>query len=206
MDKQQYLDQISTKRTVGGRQGSKLDAVMHSKFTWIVLGAVVLLIGIMAVGTSLGGGKAPVQDQLAELILRIDVVKAAVDTYQPNLKNSALRNDSASLSSVLGNSSSELTNYATQAYNYKQKDVKANILNLVAEEQQALEDALFKAKITGSLDRVYAFKIAYEISLIVNSEVKLLDANTNETLDSYLNSSYNSLTKLYPKFDEFTEG
>ena len=207
MDRQQYLNQISNKnKSAVGRSSSKLDAVMHSKFTWIILGAVVLLVIIMMIGAGLGNGKTPVADQLTELILRVNYVKEEVDAYKSNVKNSALRGQATTLSGVLGNSSTELTKYASAKYGFDAKKVNENIQTEIAEQQEELDKALFEAKITGRLDKVFANKISYEMSLIINAEKVLLDTKPDDTLDKSLNSSYSSLTMLYPKFDEFTEG
>ena len=161
----------------------------------------------MGAGSAISGNRVPTSDRIYELLLRVDTVKEAVDTYQPSIKSSELRGYSASLSSILSNTSRDLTSYVTAAYNYKKvDDIKPSIQSKVATEQEELNDALQTAKITATLDRVFAHKVAYEISLITNSEEAILATHPDETLDKSLNTSYNSLTKLYPEFDNFTEG
>ena len=47
--------------------------------------------------------------------------------------------------------------------------------------------------------------MAYEISLMANSEAQLLKSTNNDTLKEMLTTSYNSLDNLYDKFNDFSE-
>lgn len=204
MDKQEYLNQISAQHQPAPKN-NLFQKILHSKFLWIGLGCVAALIVIMLIGSALSSGKVSVKDRLSELILHINNVNATISEYQPNIKSSDLRSYSASLSSILSNTSSDLTTYATEKYNFKEKNIDKQI---VADETNAnteLNQELFEAKINGILDRIYAHKMAYEINLITVNEQQILSASSNEDLASILTSSYDSLMNLEPKFDQFSE-
>ena len=47
--------------------------------------------------------------------------------------------------------------------------------------------------------------MAYEITLLLSEEKKLIEVSKNEALDEALTTSYKSLENLYPKFNEFSE-
>ena len=64
---------------------------------------------------------------------------------------------------------------------------------------------MFEAKINGILDRIYAHKMAYEISLITTREAQIMKSINNDTLNEILTTSYNSLETLYDKFNNFSE-
>ena len=62
-----------------------------------------------------------------------------------------------------------------------------------------------KTKINGILDRVFAHKMAYEITMILSEESKLIDATKNEAFKEDLKENHNSLENLYDKFNDFSE-
>jgi len=128
-----------------------------------------------------------------------------IQEYQPNVKSSELRSYSASLYSILSNTDNGLTEYLDQRYNIKDKDIKSNIVEEATLEKDGLTADLFEAKINGVLDRIYAHKMAYEISLITAEEASLVKITKNEDYKAILTDSYNSLTTLYEKFNNFSE-
>lgn len=202
MDKQEYLNQISAHQTPAKK--SPLDGLLHSKFLWIGLVAVVLLVIIMGVGTAINSNKPSGKENLYQLILHINNTSAVISEYQTYVKSSDLRSYSASLGSVLSNTNRDLTNYATTAYNYKEKDIPKTTVADETTAQTELKDELFEAKINGILDRIYAHKMAYEISLIMSLEQQVAKLIKNSDLQATLSSSYDSLSNLYHNFDDFT--
>ena len=68
-----------------------------------------------------------------------------------------------------------------------------------------MESELFEAKINGILDRIYAHKMAYEVSMFLSEESDLMNLTKNEALKEALSSSYNSLENLYNSFNDFSE-
>ena len=72
-------------------------------------------------------------------------------------------------------------------------------------EKDGLSEELFEAKINGILDRIYAHKMAYEISLITARESQIIKSVNNDVLKEALVKSYDSLGVLYDKFNDFSE-
>lgn len=203
MDRQEYLNQISMKNQPVKK--SKLSGIFGSKFFWVGVIGVAVFVFIMILGGILGSARGSDKDRLFALILHIDNTSEIIGEYQPNVKSSDLRSYSASLGGILSNTSKDLTEYATAKYNFKAKDVKQNIIEEETTAKDALKDEFFEAKINGVLDRIYAHKMAYEISLMANSEAQLLKSTNNDTLKEMLTTSYNSLDNLYDKFNDFSE-
>ena len=167
--------------------------------------ALVLLIVIIIIGAILSGNKGGEKNLSYILKLHVDNTASVVNTYQSNIKSSDLRSSGASLHSILSNTSRELTEYLTEKYNFKDKDIDKTISSQATEAKETLDTELFEAKINGILDRIFAHKMTYEISVIMTEEAKLMKATRNETLDELLTTSYNSLETLYEKFSNYSE-
>lgn len=200
MDGQEYLNQISASvRPVKKPR----DSFVSSPIFKIIAGAVAAFIAIAIVGAILSSGRAGAKDQAISLKLNIDSTLSVISEYQPSVKSSDLRSSSASLYSVLSNTSRDLTTFITENYNYSAKKDDKKFADDVALESDELDSALFQAKINGILDQVYANKMAYVISLMTTKETTLYNATSNAELQEILSSSYNSLDNLYSKFNDF---
>ena len=203
MDGQEYLNQISMQNRPVKKSG--VSKLLSSKIFLVSMIGVILLILIIIVGSILGGGKGGDKNLSFALKLHLDNTEEVIQDYQPNVKSSDLRSSSASLYSVLSNTNRELTDYITEKYNYKESDVSESIVSDAELARDELETGLFNAKIGGTLDRTYALKMAYEISLIKSEEAKIINSTKNSDLAGILTTSYNSLENLYNKFNDFSE-
>ena len=203
MESQEYLNQISakpvTKKNTGGISG-----LLGSKIVWLVVGALGLFVLLAIVGAVLSGGKGDLKNDLARLQLHLENTSGVISEYQPKVKSSTLRSHSASLSTVLVNTNSKLSTYLTEQYNMKKNDDK-DLAEQMKTEQDALTTELFEAKITGVLDRTYAHKMAYEISVFMAEEAAILKRSRNDTLSDIIKESYDSLETLYDSFNNFSE-
>ena len=164
------------------------------------------LIVIIIIGAILSGNKGGAKNLSYELKLHIDNTLEEIQKYQSDIKSSELRSSSASLSGVLSTTSNELTSFLEEKYDFKEKDIREDIVEEANLAKDALDNDLFEAKINGILDRIYAHKMAYEITIIANEEAKLINATSDFTLQELLTKSYESLDNLYDKFNNFSEG
>ena len=208
MDKKEYLNQISSHPTAKSPMMNKdwmgkIQAILHSKFLWIGVGCVVAFIVLAMIGGLLSGGRGDNKDRVYALSLRVSSLNDVISEYQNSVLSSELRGYSASLSSVLSNTATNLNNYISEYYKTKQKEIPKTITGPEEEAKQKLSDELFEARITGRLDQVYAQRMAIEISTIMDREETIHNSINNEQLDTMLSSSYDSLANLYPKFNEF---
>ena len=202
MEGQEYLNQISASNRP---EKKSMKGIFSSKFFIVGMIGVVGLILILILGAILSGGKEDTKTSAYELKLHLDNVAEVVSSYQPNIKSSDLRSSSASLYSILTNTSRDLTDYLTEEYNFKEKDIEQKIITNATEAKEQLEAELFRAKINGILDRIYAHKMAYELSVLMSEEAKIIDMSKNDNLKEFLTSSYNSLGNLYTNFNDFSE-
>ena len=203
MEGQEYLNQLAA--SARPMKKSKSSQILSSKLFIFGMIALVLLIVIIIIGAILSGNKGGEKNLSYILKLHVDNTASVVNTYQSNIKSSDLRSSGASLHSILSNTSRELTEYLTEKYNFKDKDIDKTISSQATEAKETLDTELFEAKINGILDRIFAHKMTYEISVIMTEEAKLMKATRNETLDELLTTSYNSLETLYEKFSNYSE-
>ena len=206
MDGQQYLNQISqSNRPAKNTGGGGLKKILSSKF--FIVGAVGLgiLVLILILGGLLSGGKGDEKSLNYKLFLHLDNTLAVVQTYQPEVKSSILRSSSASLQGVLSNTKGKLEGYLGEKYKFKAKDIDKATTAAATKAKDELTKELFEAKINGVLDRTYAHRMAYEIDAIASEEAKIIKSASNDTLKGILTESYDSLTTLYEKFNDFSE-
>lgn len=200
MDSQSYLNEISSvTRPV---KSSKPD-FLNNKFVLVGIIGVVGIILMAIVGTVLGGNKAGGKEQAIELKLRLDSTSQIITNYQKNVKSSDLRSSSASLDGVVTNTNRDLTNFLKETYKFESAEEKTQLAE--DEHREELDAELFEAKINGILDRIYAHKMAYEITIIMSMESKLYDSVSNEDLKGIIKTSYDSLKILQDKFSGFSE-
>ena len=203
MDGQDYLNQISaTNRPI---KTSKFKSIINSKYFYIGIGAVVFFIIILIIGSILSNNKTDVKSLSFALKVHLDNTSEVIKTYQNDVKSSALRSSSASLASILSNTNNDLTNYLTEKYNFKPKEISNKITDQATLEKDGLESELFEAKINGILDRIYAHKMTYQISLFTTEEARIINATSDEDLKNLLSTSYDSLLILYDSFNNFSE-
>ena len=204
MESQEYLNQISAK-VAPAKPKSGISGILGSKITWLIVGALALFILFAIIGAVLSATKGNLKEDTIELQLQLDSLSEVISEYQPKVKSSQLRSNSASLSTVIANTSSKLASFLTEKYNYK-KGGNKNLAEQIKTEQDALLNELFEAKITGVLDRTYAHKMAFEITKLMNKESKVYNETSDDALKSILDESYNSLETLYDNFNNFSEG
>lgn len=203
MQGQEYLNQISAYNRP--EKKSKMGKFLSSKYFLIGGIFVVVLIIITIISSVLSGNKGGEKNNSYRLYLHLNSTVAIIDDYQSEIKSSDLRASSASLRGVLANTNKDLTDYLVAKYKFKEKEVDKNFVAEAATEQDSLEAELFEAKINGNLDRIYAHKMAYQISLIASEENTIITATKDATLKELLTKSYSSLDSLYSAFSDFSE-
>ena len=202
MDGQEYLNQISA---ANRPLTQKSHGFLSSKFFKVGLIGVVALILIIILGSILGSGKGGEKNLSIGLYLHISNTNELIKKYQSDIKSSDLRSNAASLSGILSDVNSKVESYLTEKYKFKAKDIEKKTVEEAKLEMDALDSELFNAKINGILDRIFAHKIAYEVSMIMSEEAKLLNAVKNEDYRAVIEENYNSLKNLYDKFNDFSE-
>ncbi|MBQ3470675.1 hypothetical protein IJH23_03160 [Candidatus Saccharibacteria bacterium] len=204
MESQEYLNQISAKVRPEKVSKGGLN-FLNSIYVKIILGAVAALVLLALLGSLISGTRVDESTKVLSLNARIANTESVIKTYQTNVKSSDLRSNAASLASVLANTSRELTTYVSEKYKSKSKDAQKAIETKATTDKEELETELFSAKINGILDRIFAHKMAYEISVIATREEEIINSTGKAELKEILTTSYESLANLYDKFNDFSE-
>ena len=202
MDGQDYLNQISAENRPIKKSRS---GILHSKIFLISIIGVMAFLVIMIVGLAIGGARGSEKELSYALKLHINNTSEIINEYRPEVKSSRLRSESVSLSSILSNTDRELSDYLSSKNGGKLEEPETKLVDEAALNKDEVLSDLFQAKINGNLDRMYAHKISYDISLIMSEEVKLANTTNNDTLRALLTKSYNSLNTLYENFNSFSE-
>lgn len=208
MDKQEYLNQISAEnRPV--RASGKLSKLLSSKLFLLIAGALLLFIILAIIGGVISGSKGGIKSKSYALAMRIDNTMSVINDYRKLVKSSDLRSSSASLYSVLSNTNRDLNNYLDEKFGVKSKDIATaigkNLVDEITLEKDGLEADLFEAKINGNLDRIYAHKMTYEITVLMNKESEVYESSGDDTLKAIIQTSYASLENLYNTISNFSE-
>ena len=201
MDNQAYLNQISA----AARPNKKTNAFLSSTIFKIIIGGIAALFLILIFGAIINNGKTNNETKCISLYFHLDNLTTTIDKYQPSIKSSTLRGSSASLKSLLSGINSNLNNYLVTNYEFKEKNADKKIIASETALSEELNNELFEAKINGLLDRVYARKMAYEISIIQTRESEIYKSVKDDTFKQALDNSYNSLGNLHESFDSFSE-
>ena len=204
MEGQEYLNQITESSKPVKKIGEK-KSFFSSRF--MIVGAIGLaaLLLIIILGSLLGGEKGGEKNLGTALILHIKNTSEEVQKYQPDVKSSELRSYSATLNGVLGDFEGRLTEYMVEKYGYKENKVDKKFLEEADAAKEELDSELFEAKINGILDRIFAHKMAYEITLIKNEELKFKNATKSDLLKSEIDTSVSSLDEVYENFNNYSE-
>jgi len=202
MNRQEYLNQIS--KSSAPVKGAK-PGILQSKFFMVGAVGVILFILIAIVGAILGGGGDD-QSRSIALELHLTGTMEVMSDYQPKVKSSDLRSNSSSLYGVLSGAETNLSNFLAEKYDYNGRDVDKNLQLEADTEQDALDSALFEAKINGNLDRIYAHKLTYEVSKFMSEADKIARTTDNENLRAIMKNLSGNLAPLYDKFSEFSQG
>ncbi len=205
MDGQQYLDQIS-KTNLPKRAMVSKPKFWQNKFFIIGMIGVVGVIMIALIGAIIKANTVSEKSLVEKFSLHLAGTVSAIDEYQNYVKSSNLRSSSASLKGILSDTNSSVETYITEKYGLKSTNNYDKKLREEAEANSTeLKNDLFEAKINGILDRVYAHKMAYEISVLKSEESRIYDITNNDSFKETLDTSYNSLENLYSSFNDFSE-
>lgn len=209
MENQDYLDQISAKskpvKASTGTPKFDIGGILRSKYFLISAIGIVALILILIIGAALGGNKKDPNTDIVKLKYHLSSTTGIIEQYQPRVKSTILRSHSASLKSILSSTSSDVDMYLATIVHYEPSKEDETIVAEANAAKDELNNELFEAKINGILDRVYAHKMAYEISLFINEESSIETTTKDEALKAILAPSRTSLENLYNNFKDFSE-
>jgi hypothetical protein len=199
MDNQAYLNQIAASNRP--EKTPKFSGILKNNIFKIGAIVVGLFILIFIIGQILSGIKGDTKQDFFDFKVRLDNTSKTLKQYQGLVKSSRLRSYSASLATIVSSTAKATDNYAAKVY----PKVKITGSETITKSAEELENDLHNAKINGFLDRVFARKLTYEISVIMADESKLIKSIKDEEYKKALQSSYDSLSVIKDSFASFSE-
>ncbi len=202
MDSEAYLNRIAASSR---KNRSNNNSISSSIWVKVLIAVTAVVLIFIVISNILDSGDS-VKDKITSLKLHTTNLSNIIKTYQPRIKSSSLRSASASFNGVIINTTSGLSNYLTDKYGAKDdKEASKKITKKETDLYEELNDDLFSARINGLLDRTYASKMAYEITVISTRSKEILKLNKNSELKNILETSLNSLDNLYNSFNNYSE-
>ena len=172
MENKAYLEQISAATRPVKK---KNEGFLSSIYFKVIVGGILGIVAIMILGSILSAGRGSEKTRAISLEVRISNTVEVVKKYQTEVKSSDLRSNGASFLTVLSNTAKELSEFLAEKYEFKEKNVDKEISAKEEPAKNELETDLFSAKINGILDRIFAHKMAYEISVITTREEEIIN-------------------------------
>ena len=207
MNNKEYLEQISAdSRKKAGSAGGFFGFNISPRLGKIIIGAFIAAVLIIVIGgiASIAGGSSSERDYLDRIYLRANNLMTAMSTYNKKVKSSSLRSMGNSLNAVLSETSYNVSTILKENYEATPgKPAKEKILKEEEQDLTDLTDSLENARISGTLDRVYAHNFTYAIDMLLNLESEAINkAKKQNTIDA-LTTSRTNLDQLYTQFDNF---
>ncbi len=201
MDSEAYLNRISASNRKAKDTGN-----IFSKLWVRILIAVTAVVLLVIIFINLLTPSEGIKEKLSSLKLHTSNVSKIIADYKPRIKSSSLRSSATSLNGILINTDASLGNYIAEKYKTKDdKDFSAKIKEKEEGLKKTLDEDLFDARINGFLDRTFASKMAYEITVITTREKEILKIAKGSDLKNILESSLNSLDTLYNSFNNYSD-
>ena len=203
MDNFEYLQQISqanrpTKRSV------KSNGLPTSLIIKLVAGGLVLFFLLMAIGGMLGNIGNRSDDLVKQIYLRTTNLNSSITTYNRSLKSSQLRALGTALSSVLSNTSNQLSAYITAHDGTKNIAPPENISDEEANLLNQLNVTLENARLNGILDRHYHNQVGLQVTLLMSLTSQLLARTKDQELIQILTPFYSSLETFRNGFEAYS--
>lgn len=194
MDNLSYLNQISaTTPSAAPPAKEPLLSPKLKKFLLIIIPVIIVLfIGLFVMNSINTKKNTPVS--LTNLAARINTLTTAINTYGKNVKSTSLRSASSSLHTILHGMNVTITSISGGK-------LPKNLTSLDSAHAKDLNESLETARLAGTTDRVYAFRMTYEIELLITMLESLSKQSPVNTTTTFLLESSDNLKNLLPTFE-----
>lgn len=209
MDSMAYLQQIAgTDNSLESNQ--KKDNGLFSKFfnIWTALAVGGLAIILIIVGVVVGMmNKVDTKDQdlmQQSYFMSYYMIEYVFNEYPENIKNSDLRNMSASFASVLREIALKDKEFLTDKYEIEidslmEEEVATNEKNKI----DTLADTLKTGKINGVFDRTWLREMTLQIAIMRSYQSEIAARTKDEEVKEFSERIESNLDNIYNQFHDF---
>lgn len=201
MDNKAYLDQIAVKGKV--KSGPIFTPVLIKA---IAAGAVALITMII-VGAVINSSNSKVTQTYERVYLRITNLSSETSpfkTYLDRVKDSGLRAYASALLTSLATTNVTLSGISNNI-GINPSGISKTVQNEESANTADLEASFEDAVLTGTIDRTYAAKVYYQVSMLLTYEAAARAKTTNQQFAELLDQSTNDLTILQEKLKKYNE-
>ena len=215
-----YLQQIAANgnNNLQNKSGNSFFSKIFNKWTFLISGGVALLLVIIIVLVS-ALNKVDTKDQ--DLMTRsywaaTYLNETALDEYANQVKNSDIRNMSASLKSVLNEIILNEANLMLSEHSIELDDTeegeiareeKAKITGLEADEgssdETPLTTTLENGRLNGILDRTFLREITMQIAYLISYQSECAERTKSSNVKNFSLKAEANLQNLYDQFYNF---
>ena len=214
MDNMAYLQQISSSSTSpapsnGKKINLKIDfSKLLNVWTALIAGIFVLLILVVCVVAAVLGKTEDTGDKdllLKSYFMAYDLNNDVFsENYLENVKNSDIRNMSASFSTVLNEIAKKDEEFLKEKYDI---DIYSMSESDIATEEQTnvtkLADTLTTGKLNGVLDRTWLREMTMQVARIRAYQSGILARVDDEEIVEFVTRTEQNLDNIYNQFHDF---
>lgn len=200
MNNLEYLNQISQENRPVKTKGT---TTFTSLILKLIIGGIVALALIIALGIIISNTKTKSSDLTKQLFFRTTSLNETIKDFNPSLKSSKLRAIGTSLANTLTSASGQLSTYLGNQ-NTEDTSPSPSALKTETENINALNLTLNNAKLNGILDRIYANQIQFQVSILLSLITQTIDHSKNSDLLSILQQYHSSIENVNQSLQEYS--
>lgn len=203
MNNLEYLNEIS--KSNRPTSPSKKSPVNFGLIFKILLGATIITALLMALVVLVNNGATRATDLTQQLYMRMTNVNKTISTYNGSLKSSQLRSINYSLSGTITGASAQLATYLSDTSESKSPlTPPSTIVTSETKLNDNINATLDRAKLNGTLDRIYSAQIQMQVSLMMSITSEILARDKSPALAEILNSFYSNLHVISETLNNYT--
>ena len=209
MDNMAYLQQIAGTNNGLNQNNKKGDNPLAKFFNiWTGLALVGLVI-IIVIASVVAGmmNKVDTKDQdlmQQSYFMTGFMIDETFSNYEEELKNSDIRNMTASLKTVMNEIHSKYSAFMLDKYEIELDDLLEE--ELAISEHDAiteLNDKLYQGKLNGILDRTFIREMTLQISYLRSYQSEIAERTKDEEIEEFALRAESNLANLYAQFHDF---
>lgn len=192
-----YLDAIAPKTS------KKLP--MNSLPMKLLAVGIVLIILVLILAAVVNAVNATRKGPAETLVARMSATSTIVTDSQSKLKSSQLRSLNSNLSLFFTNTNRDIA-APLAAIGVDVAAIPERVTTEETATATTLSERLEEGRLNAAFDRTYAFEMDYQLSTILTVMQELYNNTSNESLRTFLDTTYKSLQPTQQDFADFIEG
>jgi len=200
MDNKAYLDQIAVKTKV------KSGPVITPMLIKLIAAGVIMLITMIIVGSVISSSNAKVTQTFERVYLRINKLSDAsgpLAKYTKDLRDPNLKSYATNLLSILTTMKADVGSVISST-GVNPSGISSAITTAETGNMTAYSSALENAKLSGTIDRVFATETSYQLITLIQYENESLKKTNSQQYANIINKSAQDLSIIQQQIEEWS--